>query len=345
MTTSGSSGRKGLFVYDQAGWTAIAAQFLYFSAMAGTRPRLPRLKLAAIGGGSPAHMSRRGARTLDVGLHRILSLPVTPPRGRARRGAQPLRPGRAATSTRRWPCCWPRSSSRGGCDCRCERCRRAASCARPRRPRASRRRSACGRSTSTRRPRGCGAASASATTGLHLFEDDVIVENVDDDGRRGGRRRAGRAPARDEPRQSRPAAHPPGGLRRDDAERADVRAAGARCGASSGSRDALRTSSGCRAPTGGPSPSCRCSSPSSPATATSSSSRSCRRARAWWSSWSGAARRPGSRSGCAPAWPSGCARWAWRASRSTCGAAMPSSARPAASCRSSSPIVRRSTTA
>jgi phenylacetate-coenzyme A ligase PaaK-like adenylate-forming protein len=79
MTTSGSSGRKGLFVYDEAGWATIVGQFLYFSAMAGTRPRLPRLKLAAIGGGSPAHMSRRGARTLDVGLHRILSLPVTRP--------------------------------------------------------------------------------------------------------------------------------------------------------------------------------------------------------------------------------------------------------------------------
>jgi phenylacetate-coenzyme A ligase PaaK-like adenylate-forming protein len=81
MTTSGSSGRKGLFVYDEAGWATIAGQFLYFSAMAGTRPRLPRLKLAAIGGGSPAHMSRRAARTLDVGLHRILSLPVTRPVG------------------------------------------------------------------------------------------------------------------------------------------------------------------------------------------------------------------------------------------------------------------------
>jgi phenylacetate-CoA ligase len=78
MTTSGS-GRKGLFVYDEEGWAAVGAQFLYFSAMMGTRPRLPRLKLAAIGGGSPAHMSRRGARTLDVGLHRILSLPVTLP--------------------------------------------------------------------------------------------------------------------------------------------------------------------------------------------------------------------------------------------------------------------------
>src|SRR5215208_6217364 len=35
MTTSGSSGRKGLFVYDEPGWVAVSGQFLYFSAMAG----------------------------------------------------------------------------------------------------------------------------------------------------------------------------------------------------------------------------------------------------------------------------------------------------------------------
>jgi phenylacetate-coenzyme A ligase PaaK-like adenylate-forming protein len=79
MTTSGSSGRKGLFVYDDAGWTAIGAQFLYFSAIVGTRPRVPRVRLAMIGGGAASHMSRRGARTLDVGLHRILGLPATLP--------------------------------------------------------------------------------------------------------------------------------------------------------------------------------------------------------------------------------------------------------------------------
>jgi phenylacetate-CoA ligase len=79
MTTSGSSGRKGLFLYDEPGWTAIGAQFLYFSAVIGTRPRIPRLRWAALGGGSPAHMSRRGAQTMDVGLHRMLSLPVTLP--------------------------------------------------------------------------------------------------------------------------------------------------------------------------------------------------------------------------------------------------------------------------
>jgi phenylacetate-coenzyme A ligase PaaK-like adenylate-forming protein len=79
MTTSGSSGRKGLFVFDREGWASVVGLFLYFSAIAGTRPRLPRLRVAAIGGASPAHMSRRGASTLDVGMHRMLSLPVTLP--------------------------------------------------------------------------------------------------------------------------------------------------------------------------------------------------------------------------------------------------------------------------
>ena len=32
MTTSGSSGRKGLFVYDQGGWAGIVGQFLRISA-------------------------------------------------------------------------------------------------------------------------------------------------------------------------------------------------------------------------------------------------------------------------------------------------------------------------
>jgi phenylacetate-coenzyme A ligase PaaK-like adenylate-forming protein len=39
MTTSGSSGRKGVFVYDPAGWTSIAAQFLRSTAWFGVTPR------------------------------------------------------------------------------------------------------------------------------------------------------------------------------------------------------------------------------------------------------------------------------------------------------------------
>jgi phenylacetate-CoA ligase len=79
MTTSGSSGRKGLFVYDRDGWRAIASQWLRHSAMAGTQPRVPRLRFATISGAAPTHMSRQGAATLSVGVHRMLALPVTLP--------------------------------------------------------------------------------------------------------------------------------------------------------------------------------------------------------------------------------------------------------------------------
>ena len=79
MTSSGSSGRKAVFVYDRAGWIAVLTMFLRRSAWVGLRPSLPRTRLALIGGAAPTHMSRRGAQTLDVGIHRLLPLSVTQP--------------------------------------------------------------------------------------------------------------------------------------------------------------------------------------------------------------------------------------------------------------------------
>ena len=84
MTSSGSSGRKAVFVYDRAAWRGVLTMFLRRSDWVGLRPRLPRLRLAMIGGGAPTHMSRRGAQCLDVGVHRLLSLAVTQPLERAR---------------------------------------------------------------------------------------------------------------------------------------------------------------------------------------------------------------------------------------------------------------------
>ncbi len=79
-TTSGSSGRKGLFVYDRPAWRALISQFLRYNAMAGVRPRLPRrLRVAALGAASPSHASRRITQTVDIGLHSVLWLPVTLP--------------------------------------------------------------------------------------------------------------------------------------------------------------------------------------------------------------------------------------------------------------------------
>jgi phenylacetate-CoA ligase len=79
MTTSGSSGRKGLFVYDQAGWAAIGGQFLRGSTWMGMTPSVPRRRLGMLRGSSVTHMSAQGSATLGVGVHRVLGLDVTAP--------------------------------------------------------------------------------------------------------------------------------------------------------------------------------------------------------------------------------------------------------------------------
>lgn len=79
MTTSGSSGRKGLFVYDHAGWAGIGGQFLRASGWMGLRPGIPRRRLAIMRGSALTHMSTQGAATLRVGVHNVLGLSVTLP--------------------------------------------------------------------------------------------------------------------------------------------------------------------------------------------------------------------------------------------------------------------------
>ena len=79
MTSSGSSGRKAVFVYDRLGWRRCASMFLRRSDWHGIKPSLPRTRLAMVWGASPTHMSRRGAQTMDVGVHRLCRLSVTDP--------------------------------------------------------------------------------------------------------------------------------------------------------------------------------------------------------------------------------------------------------------------------
>jgi phenylacetate-CoA ligase len=56
------------------------AQFLRYSEMAGVRPRLPRrLRVAAIVGASPTHMTQQISASISVGVHRVLGLSVTQP--------------------------------------------------------------------------------------------------------------------------------------------------------------------------------------------------------------------------------------------------------------------------
>jgi phenylacetate-CoA ligase len=182
MTTSGSSGRKGLFVYDDAGWVAVGAQFLYFSAIIGTRPRIPRLRVAAIGGGSPAHMSRRGAQTLDVGMHRMLSLPVTLPLGELVAALNRFSPDAINV----YPSMGVLLAEEQLAGRLRLKLRTMSTSSELRTPEAT----ALIEEAFGIKPfdlyattEGLWAGECEHHDGLHLFEDDVIAENVDEDGR------------------------------------------------------------------------------------------------------------------------------------------------------------------
>jgi phenylacetate-coenzyme A ligase PaaK-like adenylate-forming protein len=81
MATGGSTGRKGVFVADRAEWRQYLAGFFRWNHYVGLRPRLPRrLRIASIAAARPLHMTYRMVASIDVGIYRALRLEaVTPP--------------------------------------------------------------------------------------------------------------------------------------------------------------------------------------------------------------------------------------------------------------------------
>lgn len=80
MTSGGSSRVKGVFVFDRAGWSHVTAASLRASDAVGFKPRLPRrMRNAFVYAAGVAHMSARSTRSIDIGIHRALRLDVTRP--------------------------------------------------------------------------------------------------------------------------------------------------------------------------------------------------------------------------------------------------------------------------
>jgi putative adenylate-forming enzyme len=80
MATGGSTGRKGVFVADRSEWRQYLAGFFRWNHYLGLRPRLPRrLRIASIAAARPLHMTYRMAASIDVGLYRVLRLEATTP--------------------------------------------------------------------------------------------------------------------------------------------------------------------------------------------------------------------------------------------------------------------------
>src|SRR5450759_2355742 len=72
MPTGGTTGRKGIFVYDRDEWRRCLAAFLRWSELTGVRPRLGRrMRIATVGATSPLHMTARFAMSIDLGVYAL----------------------------------------------------------------------------------------------------------------------------------------------------------------------------------------------------------------------------------------------------------------------------------
>jgi len=80
LATAGTSGFRGVFVFDRREWGIELANALRWHGLMGVKPRFfPRVKVSAIGADSPIHVSARLTTSSDVGLFRFQLLNVTAP--------------------------------------------------------------------------------------------------------------------------------------------------------------------------------------------------------------------------------------------------------------------------
>lgn len=78
ITTSGSSGLKGVFVSSRKEWCTALAGFLRCASFMGVSPRLPnRRRITTIGADSPMHVTYRMSVSSDVGLIKAQRLAAT----------------------------------------------------------------------------------------------------------------------------------------------------------------------------------------------------------------------------------------------------------------------------
>jgi len=78
LATAGTTGLRGLFLFDRAEWAAELANVLRWFDIIGVRPRpFGRLKISVVGAPSTAHVSRRLPLSGEFGLFRLQHLAVT----------------------------------------------------------------------------------------------------------------------------------------------------------------------------------------------------------------------------------------------------------------------------
>lgn len=93
VASGGTSGRRGVFVYGRSDWVAsLAGLARCWSAYFDFAPSLPRRRFATITADRPLHMSARWNRSTDIGAHRMLKLDVGAPIDELTRPLNSFRP-------------------------------------------------------------------------------------------------------------------------------------------------------------------------------------------------------------------------------------------------------------
>lgn len=94
MASSGSTGRRGVFVYSRRDWVVNLANFGRLNEQfVGIHPRLPpRLRVGAVSATNPLHISARTALTMAVGVNRVLHLDARRPLDEVTTALQSFRP-------------------------------------------------------------------------------------------------------------------------------------------------------------------------------------------------------------------------------------------------------------
>jgi putative adenylate-forming enzyme len=92
MPTGGTSGRRAIHAFDRAEWTECLVAFLRWSELFGLRPRLPRLRIATVMTTGAKHMTTRFNLSTNVGVHRSLRLDAGSPAAEQARALEAFRP-------------------------------------------------------------------------------------------------------------------------------------------------------------------------------------------------------------------------------------------------------------
>jgi phenylacetate-CoA ligase len=92
MPTGGTSGRRAIHAFDREEWTECLVAFMRWSELFGLRPKLPRLRVATVMTVGARHMTSRFGASVDIGAHRILRLDAGSPVAELARALQAFRP-------------------------------------------------------------------------------------------------------------------------------------------------------------------------------------------------------------------------------------------------------------